>query len=110
MQSTRWTLSFAILALSACVSSAPEPERVGNAVTGRQVAENFCSGCHAISTTGDSPAPAAPPFRTILDTYPADKLAADLRNAKSISYLHMPQFFFGDSHAEDLVAYLKTIN
>jgi mono/diheme cytochrome c family protein len=94
--------------LVACVST-PEPSFPGDAAEGLVVAQAFCASCHAIGQLGASPDRAAPPFREILAHYAPEQLAADLRNSRSISYLHMPQFFFGERHPDDLVAYLKTL-
>jgi hypothetical protein len=45
----------------------------------------------------------------VLAGYRPDRLAEDLRNSVSISHLRMPTFYFGERHADDVVAYLKTI-
>ena len=96
------------LALTGC-ASAPDPTYTGNASEGFVVAQEFCSTCHAIGQLDASADKMAPPFREILARYPADQLATDLRNSRSISYLHMPRFFFDQRHPDDLVAYLKTL-
>jgi mono/diheme cytochrome c family protein len=82
---------------------------LGDPVEGRKVAENLCSSCHSIEAIGASPNPLAPPLRHVLATYRPDWLADDLRNSVSISHRRMPTFYFGEHHADDIVAYLKTI-
>lgn len=97
-----------IMALGAC-SSVEEPAYVGDPQVGRDVAERLCSSCHAIGVAGESPNPAAMPFRQILADRDAAQLAKDLDEAVSISHLRMPTFYFGEHHAADLVAYIQTI-
>jgi mono/diheme cytochrome c family protein len=98
----------AALILAACVTT-PEPTYTGDPVTGRDVAQNLCSSCHSIETIGASPNPGAPPLRTVLANYRPDWLAEDLNKSVSISHRKMPTFYFGEHHADDLVAYLVTI-
>lgn len=102
------TAPLTVLALSACVSNTA-PAHVGDPAEGRKVAYDLCSGCHAAGPTGESPDPKAPPLRTVLSRCPEDKLMQDLTDAVHIAHLKMPQFYFGDTHAADVVAYLKTI-
>lgn len=101
-------IAFAAALLAGCQST-PPPIHVGDAVEGRQVAEQLCASCHAIDLGKTSPNPAAPPFGEVLDRYGADALARDLDNAVPISHLRMPTFYLGDGHAEDLVAYLRAM-
>ena len=95
--------------LGAC-SSVEEPAYVGDPETGRDVAERLCASCHAIGPTGESPNISAPPLRQVLAGYGEDRLAKDLERSVSISHLKMPTFYFGEHHAIDLVAYLKTVD
>jgi mono/diheme cytochrome c family protein len=95
----------ALLAASGC-QTPPPPARAGDPEEGRRVAQDLCASCHATGLTGESPNAAAPPLRVILDRRSPDGLARDLKNAVQISHMKMPQFYFGDEHAEDLVAYL----
>lgn len=97
-----------LVCLGAC-SSVEEPAYVGDPQTGRDVAERLCASCHAIGPTGESPNSSAPPLRNILAGYGEDRLAKDLERSVSISHLRMPTFYFGEHHAIDLVAYIKTI-
>ncbi len=44
---------------------------------GRAVVQARCAACHAVTKTGESPNPAAPPFRRLHETYPvADVISA----------------------------------
>jgi len=96
------------LVLAACVG-APAPAYDGDPVAGHEVARGLCSSCHSIEAIGASPNPGAPPLRYVLASYNPERLAEDLENAVSISHLRMPTFYFGEHHAVDVVAYLKTI-
>lgn len=87
----------------------PEPYYAGDAVEGRQVAEQLCSSCHALGQQGVSPNPAAPPFRIVLGKYDEASLVKDLDRAVGLSHLKMPTFHLGDGHAKDLVAFMRSI-
>lgn len=102
------TVALICLALGGCATRT-SPAPVGDPVEGQKVASDLCSSCHSIGAMGESPNHKAPPLRTVLSAYPEDKLVRDLTDAVHISHLKMPQFFFGETHAADLVAYLKTI-
>jgi cytochrome c len=104
----RYWLLLPALFLAACASQ-PSPAYSGDPVEGQKVARDLCSSCHAIAASGDSPNPAAPPLRHVLASYDPARLAEDLNNAVQISHRQMPQFYFGEHHADDVVAYIKTI-
>jgi 2-(1,2-epoxy-1,2-dihydrophenyl)acetyl-CoA isomerase len=103
-------LSAIALLVAACAAT-PEPTvlRAGDAAEGQKVAQSLCSSCHAVGASDDSPNAKAPPLRNVLSTYPPATLVRDLRNAVAISHRNMPTFHFGEGHADDLVAYLVTI-
>ena len=109
MNRKRFVLLGAAAALAACATAEEQPTYAGDPETGREVAQNLCASCHAIDVTGVSANPGAPPFRDVLAKYDAKRLERDLDQAVSISHLQMPTFYFGEHHAADLVAYLKTI-
>jgi mono/diheme cytochrome c family protein len=96
------------LLLAGC-QTPPKPFYAGNAVEGRKVAEELCASCHAVDPGRMSPNSAAPPFSQVLESYGANALSEDLDQAVPISHLRMPTFYLGEGHAEDLVAYLKSI-
>jgi mono/diheme cytochrome c family protein len=95
--------------LVAGCASVDEPTYFGDPETGREVARNLCASCHSIEAIGASANAGAPPLRYVLSTYAADRLVEDLEQSVSISHRRMPTFYFGEHHAADLVAYLKTI-
>ncbi|HEY7800329.1 MAG TPA: c-type cytochrome [Hyphomonadaceae bacterium] len=96
------------MALGACATS-EEPAYSGDPAVGLDVAERLCASCHAIGVDGASPNPGAPPLRSVLAHNDPVLLAKQLDEAVSISHLRMPTFYFGEHHAADLVAYIKTI-
>lgn len=101
-------MAIAAFALAACVSPG-EPGYLGDAGTGYKVAQDLCASCHAIDAIGVGANPEAPPLRCVLDWYDPDMLAADLDRAVGVGHPRMPTFYFGEHHAVDIVAYLKSI-
>jgi len=98
----------AVLLLGACASRAEAPvqsqEQRGYAL----VAQN-CASCHAIGRTGDSPAPEAPPFRTLAHNYRVSALEEALAEGISVGHPAMPQFQFAPTDVDALIAYLQTV-
>jgi mono/diheme cytochrome c family protein len=103
----RLFLSFAFAALSACASQ-PDPGYSPEA-HGRTIAETHCSSCHATGRVGDSPAPEAPPFRTLSRNYRVDMLQEALAEGISVGHPAMPQFQFAPDDVDSLIAYLQSI-
>lgn len=98
----------ALVLLAACAT--PE-ERSASAeqARGREIAETHCGSCHAIVSTGESPAPEAPPFRTLSRNYRVDTLEEALAEGISVGHPAMPQFEFAPEDVDALVAYLQSI-
>lgn len=99
----------AAASLAACAIEPAPAWQSGDAKVGHQVAQDLCAHCHAIEPAGDSPNPAAPPFRRALQNYRPDWLADDLHTSRALSLRRMPVFHFGEGHEYDIVAYLLTI-
>ncbi len=100
----------AAILLSACANQ-PAPEAAQQAALvedGREIAEAQCARCHAIGSYGDSPNPAAPPFRTALSNYRADVLEEELIQGIRVSH-PMPDFQFNPQGADALIAYLRSV-
>ncbi|MDX2237693.1 MAG: cytochrome c [Hyphomonadaceae bacterium] len=97
-----------ILLLSACMTPPQAPEDADAVADGRAVAEAQCASCHAIGPYGDSPAPEAPVFRTILSRYDANALEQNLIEGIQVSH-PMPEFQFNPQGADALIAYLVSI-
>jgi cytochrome c len=76
---------------------------------GHALLEAHCSRCHAIETTGNSPHPEAPPFRTLSRKYPVEWLAEALAEGLSTGHPDMPEFRFDVEDVNAILAYLQSI-
>jgi cytochrome c len=93
-----------LVGLPALAQDRAQPERRGQAL----LAKN-CSRCHAISRTGASPHPEAPPFRTLSRKYPIEGLAEALAEGIFVGHPDMPEFIFEADEVGAILAYLKSI-
>ncbi|MGE0529895.1 MAG: cytochrome c [Hyphomonadaceae bacterium] len=96
----------AVTFLAACASLEPP---LAPAERGRAIAQQNCSSCHAIGLSGESPAPEAPPFRTLSENYRVDTLEEALAEGISVGHPAMPQFEFAPDDVDALIAYLQSI-
>jgi len=105
----------AIALLGGCADTAepplPAPLSVEQASTerGHELAEHFCSTCHAIAATGESRHPVAPPFRTLSRNYPVNDLAEAFAEGILVGHRDMPEFRFEPNQIDDLVNYLQSV-
>ena len=76
---------------------------------GETLARTNCARCHAIGRVGASPLPAAPPFRELHTRYPVEDLGEALTEGIRTGHPSMPEFRFDPDQAEDLIAYLKSL-
>ena len=76
---------------------------------GEELLSARCARCHAIARTGESPHPAAPPFRTLSRKYPIDGLAESLAEGISVGHPDMPEFVFEPDDIAAILAYLNSI-
>ncbi|HVY87200.1 MAG TPA: cytochrome c [Caulobacterales bacterium] len=76
---------------------------------GHQLAQAFCSRCHAIGLEGESTHPQAPPFRTLSRNYPVNELEEAFAEGVLVGHPDMPQFEFQPDQIDALVAYLQSI-
>jgi cytochrome c len=83
---------------------AQEPARHGRALL-----KEFCSSCHAIDKTGNSPMPGAPPFRDLGRSFDFDQFPQLLQRGLSSGHPAMPEFKFSDDDARAVTAYLRSI-
>lgn len=58
---------------------------------------------------GESPLPAAPPFRTLHQRYPVESLEESLAEGIVTGHPDMPEFRFDPSQVGDVIAYLKSL-
>jgi mono/diheme cytochrome c family protein len=118
-----WTVVLA-LGLTGCVDeatpvSAPpvrgavsvrDPEMEAALIEdGRAIAEMHCASCHAIGTSGESPDPKAPWFRSVLSRYDVNVLETELILGMRVAHEPMPQFQFEPGGATALIAYLRSV-
>ena len=80
------------------------------AATGEQILNGQCARCHATSRTGDSPLPAAPPFRTLSAKYPLDHLAEALAEGITTGHGEMPEFQFSAEEIAGILGYIERIS
>ncbi|MBL8549937.1 MAG: cytochrome c [Hyphomonadaceae bacterium] len=106
MDTRNWLMA-ALMLLSACATPQTS-DQAAQIADGRAVAEAQCASCHAIGEYGDSPAPEAPVFRTILARYDAEALEQNLIEGILVSH-PMPEFQFNPQGADALIAYLRSI-
>ncbi len=78
---------------------------------GHDIAQKYCSGCHAIGTTGPSANPKSPPFRFLARKYPLSGLEEALAEGIMVGHegLEMPQFRLDPIQIDDFLAYLSSI-
>lgn len=92
--------------LTACVA----PPRFSQSDSGRVLAEQKCSGCHAVALTGVSPNPAAPPFRNLYRRYPVENLRTAFVNGVRVAHAPMPKFVMPPNEVDQLLVYLKGLD
>ncbi len=79
--------------------------------SGREIANTFCSRCHAIGAHGESPNPKSPPFRLLGKKYPLSNLEEALSEGIVVGHEgeEMPPFTFSAQQIEALLAYLASV-
>jgi mono/diheme cytochrome c family protein len=95
------------LALSACATDRME-ERAP--ITGRQLAEQKCAGCHAIGEADSSSNPRAPALRDLYRRYPVDGLRGAFAEGMEVGHRDMPRFILPPTEIDMLVDYLRSLN
>lgn len=76
---------------------------------GRLLAETYCSDCHASGAEGESPFPAAPPFRSLPDRYDVRLLEEALVEGLVTGHPAMPEFEFEPHQARAIIDYLESL-
>src|SRR5436190_8035208 len=97
-----------ILSVGLAMVASPVLAR-GNPQAGQRLVEANCGRCHAVGRAGDSPLRIAPPFRTLHTRYPVENLAEALAEGIVVGHPTMPEFRLDPDQAENLIAYLKTL-
>jgi cytochrome c len=101
---------FAAIAVAAMFTAGPAAAQ-GNVEAGHMIVTDNCAVCHATETAGDSPNPAAPPFRTFSSKWPLESLEEALAEGIVVGHegIDMPEFVFEPEQISDIIAYLGTI-
>jgi mono/diheme cytochrome c family protein len=76
---------------------------------GRVFVQTNCAQCHAVGRIGDSPLPAAPPFRTLHKRYPVESLQEALAEGIVTGHPSMPEFTLAPDQVSAVIAYLKSL-
>ncbi|NQV81965.1 MAG: cytochrome c [Alphaproteobacteria bacterium] len=97
-----------VLAVLASIAHAQDMRR-GNALEGKRMALDLCSGCHVVAPEQTRPAiDVVPPFATIANN-------AETTEFRIRVFLHdtphpiMPNFIFTDEEVENLAAYILSL-
>ncbi|MET3889323.1 mono/diheme cytochrome c family protein [Bosea sp. OAE506] len=98
------------LPAQAMPADAQRPDNAESAAIGKQVAQRYCGGCHAIEATGASPNPKAPPFPLIAERYPGDNPAPVLIDGTVVRHPGMPEFNLSEDETDGLVAYIRRVS
>ena len=76
---------------------------------GKAIVETNCSRCHAVGTTGDSPNPKSPPFRTIHQRHPQLSLREPLSRGIAAPHDEMPKFPLTNEDVDKIIAYINSL-
>lgn len=76
---------------------------------GQKLARTGCAACHAIAGSSPSPLKDAPPFPTLLQTFPGRSLEEILAQGLRTPHAPMPMFLATSQNIDDLLAYLGSI-
>ena len=79
------------------------------AARGESLLTTNCVRCHAVGRAGDSPHPAAPPFRTLSRKYKIEGLSEALAEGLSTGHPDMPEFVFAPADVGAIIDYLQSI-
>lgn len=87
-------------------SNVAAPETVA---AGAQLARAYCTQCHAVGRTGESPNADAPALRRLHERYPDALLADAFPQRMRVGHPAMPEFRFTDDELDALLGYLVSI-
>lgn len=100
--------ALSLFILAACATDVSEPATAAE-TRGQTLAEAYCASCHAVGQSGESPAPEAPPFRRLSESYRVSALEEALAEGISVGHPAMPEFRFSPEDVDALVRYLQSI-
>lgn len=105
-------LAAALLLLASCANSggaARTEDQTAQIAAGRQLAQTHCASCHALTATGESHHPMAPPLRTLSRNYPVNMLEEAFAEGILVGHRDMPEFRLEPAQVDALVAFLESI-
>lgn len=76
---------------------------------GKALVVKYCSGCHAVELTGNSPHTKAPPFRTLSERFPIDALEETFIGTIDTGHPGMPVFKASQDQIDAIVAYIASV-
>jgi cytochrome c len=97
-----------LLFLSASVAAAQTSDPQV-AARGKDIVTKQCSRCHQVGLTGQSRLPIAPPFRDLMQRYPAEALEEALGEGLASGHPNMPEFVFDPDEVSAIVAYFASL-
>lgn len=94
---------------TALAGAAAPPEGADLLEVGRHALASRCSRCHAIGKEDASTHPEAPPFRDVMQRYPAENLEESLAEGISSGHPDMPEYVLSPNEIAGVVRYLNTL-
>lgn len=99
----------AAVASSAAVQAQDNTTFADNVARGKALVVKYCSGCHAVELTGNSPHPKAPPFRTLSERFPLDALEETFIGTIDTGHPGMPVFKASQDQIDAIIAYIGSV-
>jgi mono/diheme cytochrome c family protein len=97
-------LSFLVFGANAIATRSSESE-----VDGKMLLQKYCSRCHSIDASDQSPLPLAPPLREIYLRYPIEQLEYGFAEGMGSKHREMPQIQFSSEQVSAILNYLGSI-
>jgi mono/diheme cytochrome c family protein len=105
-----WPAAAALTAaLAFGLASQAQVLATGSTAKGQIVAQRYCSLCHAVDATGESPVAKAPAFRDLHKLIVVQDLEERLMIQMLNQHMDMPKFNLSAEEEDSLIAYLKAI-
>ncbi len=98
-----------IVATALVTAPAAAGETRDRIARGHLLVQRYCANCHAVTRSGASPHPAAPPFRDLHDRYPVDSLAEALAEGILVGHPAMPEMRFPPDDVSAILAYIVSV-
>ncbi|MDP3316415.1 MAG: cytochrome c [Devosia sp.] len=102
--------AIAILAWSSTAMAGASTPVADPIADGKVLVDAYCSDCHVVGRTGESPLPIAPRFRDLHLRYDVEDLSEALVEGIVTAHEAMPEFEFDPIQAAAIIAYLKSLS